>query len=441
MYSLLKTMNKEPVKFSSILLNLNETESQLSESCRQRLRSMHINSFDHKKGGLNSPVKYIDRDSVEYSLTLANDNDQSEANMAKLTLDNAMALIDKEWGGVFQYSTQYRWDLPHHKKTMANQAAMLILYSLAYAQFKQTRYLAVTQMILAYIAGFLTSENGAFYCSQSDHVAGMDPRWYFSLNDSARRQFGIPDIDETISSRENGWAIEALAACFEYTGDESSLTMATSAMQIMIRNCQLRNGGWRTSLISENNDQLAVNLAMARAALQLYRVTFRKSFMDIAERTLDYINLHFRDNVAGYISHSLMSGKSSPRQIDENISLGRFANLMFQYTHKQRYRDIALHTFRFLSIFEIATCRMEDAGILLLEKEMNTTPVTFTLETNFDRRQQTPFLENIYRYPGWYKLIQWQHSEHERVTVTLDGLHSRPIYTTERLQDLLHLPK
>ena len=226
MHSLLKTMNEAPLSFESPFAQENTETTLLAERCRQRLRSMHINSFDHEHGGLQSPVKFIDRDSVEYSLVLAAENDQSEANMATKTLDNAMALLDKEWGGIYQYSTQARWDLPHHKKTMATQAASLRLYSLAYAFFKHTRYLAIAQSIRNYIERFLTSNNGAFYCGQSDSIPGMDARLYFSLNNIERNKFGIPEIDERITSRENGWAIEALATCFEYTGDEATYNKA-----------------------------------------------------------------------------------------------------------------------------------------------------------------------------------------------------------------------
>ncbi|MEM7027892.1 MAG: hypothetical protein AAF410_06690, partial [Pseudomonadota bacterium] len=122
MHSLLKTMNEAPISSPSLLSEGIADKTVLSERCRQRLRSMHINSFDYDNGGLLSPIKFIDRDSVEYSMTLAAENDQSETNMAMKTLDNAMSLLDKEWGGIYQYSTQARWDLPHYRKTMSTQA-------------------------------------------------------------------------------------------------------------------------------------------------------------------------------------------------------------------------------------------------------------------------------------------------------------------------------
>ena len=72
---------------------------------------MHMQSFDWKRGGLLSPIKFIDRDSVEYSLMIAADGDKNEKRMAKLTLDNAMSLIDPVWGGVYQ-SPQRRHEAP-----------------------------------------------------------------------------------------------------------------------------------------------------------------------------------------------------------------------------------------------------------------------------------------------------------------------------------------
>ena len=151
MHTLLKTTCETPLTKENILKLTEKINPVLSDECRRRLRYMHMQSFDWKHGGLLSPIKFIDRDSVEYSLVIAADGDKNEKRMAKLTLDNAIALIDPVWGGVYQYSTLSKWDVPHYRKTMSAQAGHLKLYSLAYGYLQSANYLNATKLIQNYI--------------------------------------------------------------------------------------------------------------------------------------------------------------------------------------------------------------------------------------------------------------------------------------------------
>ncbi len=436
MHSLLKTTIEEPVTIQ--FSQTGKQQRSLGRRCRRRLRSMHVNSFDWEQGGLQSPVKFVDRDSIEYSLVQAQDNDLSETEMASLTLDNAMALLDPAWGGVYQYSTGGQWRNPHFQKTMACQTGHLRIYALAYAQFQRDRYLAVAQSIRAYMSRFLVSDAGAFYTGQSDYVPGTDTRFYFSLNDKERCQIGMPDIDRRIKTRENGWAIESLATLYEFSHDHCSLLMALRAFKNIHVLCGNEGANWLTSHMATTGNHLAEQLAMGRALLQLYRVTFKRTFLEYAGKTLHAIQQRFRHADSGYLTSTDNGCKQVPRQIDENISLARFANLMFYYKGESVFRDMAEHAFSYLSVFEIATSRMEEAGILLLEQELQGPPLTFYIETSAGDIFNNPFMDIAWRHPGWYKHMVIKQGDRDRVTVEIDGLRSCPVYTTERLQDLLN---
>ena len=161
MHALLKSSNEAPITIERQLNLIKQLNPVLSNECRRRLRYMHMRSFDWEQGGLLSTVKFIDRDSVEYSLVVAADHEKSEARMARLTLDNAISLLDPVWGGVYQYSTQGKWDMPHYRKTIAAQAGHLRLYSLAYAQLKLEHYLEVTNSILSSAFRSLNLDKGS----------------------------------------------------------------------------------------------------------------------------------------------------------------------------------------------------------------------------------------------------------------------------------------
>ncbi|MCZ6804278.1 MAG: glycoside hydrolase family 127 protein [Proteobacteria bacterium] len=365
MHALLKSTCEIPMPIERTLKLTEQINPVLSNECRRRLRYMHMQSFDWKYGGLMSTIKFIDRDSVEYSLVVAADHDQDEIRMAKLTLDNAVALVDTVWGGVYQYSTQGKWNVPHYRKTMSAQAGHLRLYSLAYAQLKSDQYLNVTNSIQTYIKNFMSSETGAFYSGQTDNIAGINPMLFFSLNESERQLIGIPDIDKRILTRENGWIIEALATHYEYCGSQQSLNMAINAATWINKHCKTNAGGYLTNTMTESPTHLSDTLAMARAMLQLYRATFDKRYLDYACQSADFINQHFRNELCAYNSRILSDNDATPpRQMDENIALTRFVNLLSYYSGEQRFTKIAKQGLRYLSIPEIATARMEEAGIL-----------------------------------------------------------------------------
>jgi uncharacterized protein len=438
MHALLKSCNEAPISIERKLRLIEQVNPVLSNDCRRRLRYMHMRSFDWEQGGLLSTVKFIDRDSVEYSLVMATEDDRNEERMARLTLDNAMSLIDPVWGGVYQYSTQGKWDIPHYRKTMAAQAGHLRLYALAYAQLKFKHYLNTANSIQSYIKNFMTSDNGAFYTGQADNIAGINPTLYFSLNETERVMIGVPEIDKRILSKDNGWMIEALATHYEYCGSQKSLDMAITAADWINKHTRNNSGGYLAHSMTNTPLHLADTLAMARSMLQLYRASMDKKYLDYACTSANYIYQNFRNEQCGYNSKvSIKNEAFNRRQLDENIAFTRFVNLLAYYSNNKAYQKMAKHGLRYLSIPEIATSRMEEAGILLIDREMTTTPLTININGELNHPVVNEFKLIANRQPGWYKLIKFKHSDTVSASIEIDGIKSKPVTTPERLQQLL----
>ena len=438
MHALLKSSNEAPVTIERQLKLIEQSNPLLSTECRRRLRYMHMRSFDWEQGGLLSTVKFIDRDSVEYSLVIASDHEMSEARMARLTLDKAISLIDPVWGGVYQYSTQGKWDVPHYRKTITAQAGHLRLYSLAYAQLKSTKYLNVTNSIVNYVKQFMLSDVGAFYSGQSDHVNGIHPGEYFALENSKRLLHGIPDIDKRLLTRENGWMIEALATHYEYCGSQQSLELAINAATWINKHCRKNSGAYVTNIMTNKPVNLADTLAMARAMLQLYRITLDKQYLDYACESAEFINRNFNNSLCGYSTRIYFGKENSvPRQIDENISLIRFTNLLFHYSNKPFLKKMTNHGLRYLYIPEVATGRIEEADILLLDRETLTAPLTININGNKNDTTVKQYINIAHRYPGWYKLLKFTESEATSVSIEIDGYKSKELTSVEKLKQLL----
>lgn len=450
MHALLKSSNESPVTIERQLKLIEQVNPVLSHECRRRLRYMHMRSFDWQQGGLLSTVKFVDRDSVEYSLVIASDHEMSEARMARLTLDKATSLIDPVWGGVYQYSTQGKWDMPHYRKTIATQAGHLRLYSLAYAQLKSKKYLDVTNAIMNYVKKFMLSDIDAFYVGQSDNVNGIKADEYFSLDESKRLLHGVPDIDKRLLSRENGWMIEALATHYEYCGNQQSLDIAIKASAWVNQHCRTCHGGYLSNIMTSRPANMADTLAMARAMLQLYRATLEEQYLNYACVSAVFIHKNFKNSLCGYnttINSSTKNDSSrkstrktvkpSIRQIDENISFIRFVNLLSHYSSNPLFKKITNHGLRYLYIPEVATARMEEAGILLLDRETLTAPLTINITGKKDCPIVKEYIDIAHRYPGWYKLLMFSESETSAVSIEIDGYKSKQITSTEKLKQLL----
>ncbi|MFL2556123.1 MAG: hypothetical protein ACJ0Q4_04690 [Gammaproteobacteria bacterium] len=438
MHTLLKSIYQNPIPIEKKNKLKDKINPTLSNKCRRHLKYMHISSFDWKFGGILSPIKFIDRDSVEYSLTAGSNGDINEKRMAKLTLDNAIALIDPVWGGTYQYSTLSKWDMPHYKKTIAAQAGHLRIYSLAYADMKLSNYLDIANSIQRYIYNFMISNNNTFYTSQSGKMPKINQIDFFSLKKSKQEEIMSSKIDKQILVRENGWVIEALATHAEYCGDKKSLFMAIKAIDFINKNYRSNDGGYLRNQSSSEPQYLSDTLAMARALLQIYRNTFDEKYLKYSSESLNFINKNFRSRFFGFYNKiSIHADDSSICQIDENISLTRFANLMKYYTNENKFDDIIKHGLRYLSIPEVATARIEEAGVLLVDLETQTTPLTINIFGNKASTKTTEFLKIAHKKEGWYKLIKLHESKKDSVSIEIDGFKSKPVYSPDKLNELL----
>ena len=381
----------------------------LAPEVRAELEKRHLDAHDRRRGGFDAEHKFLDRDTVEYQLFRAREDDAPAARMARQTLDGALALIDPAWGGMYQYSTHRDWRHPHFEKIMQIQADALRLYALASVQFKAPKYRAAAERIRGYAARFLTSPDGAFYTSQdADLVKGEHSAAYFALGDAARLKRGIPAVDRNVYARENGWMIHALATLHAATGDQPSLDLALRAARQVIERRGLPDGGFRHGERDNGGPFLEDTLAMGRAFLALYQATGEREWLQRAESSAGFIERRFRGE-PGYLSVPPRAGAVlEPRpQLDENIAVARFANLLAHHTGNARYRAQAEHAMRLLATAAIALQRRTDPGILLIARELAADPAHLTVVG----AKSDPAAQALYRAalarPGVYRRLEW----------------------------------
>ena len=329
----------------------------LSSEIRAKLIAKHYASLDLELGGLKISQKYLDGDSVEYALRRAAEGNEKDATFVQLTLDNNLKLLDPVWGGVYQYSTHRDWVRPHYEKIMSSQAKNLRLYSLASMFTGEDDYRNAAERISNYLTTFLLSSEGAFLTSQdADYEKGKHSDDYFKLDDKGRRKLGMPVIDRHIYSRENGLAIAALTQQYALTGRGEVLAAAIKASEWIRAHRSIPAGGFRHDEVDAAGPYLGDTLAMGQALLALYGVTADRKYLAASEEALHFIDANFVETnalgkIPGFITAKQPVGFVLPsvRHNDENISVVRFANLLYRYVGKSEFKSIAEHGMKYLS--------------------------------------------------------------------------------------------
>ena len=206
---------------------------------------------------------------------------RTTAQQARQTLTAGLKLIDPVWGGVNQYSTDGDWSHAHFEKLLAFQAELMRTYSHAAVRWNEAGFMTAARNLHRYMHEFLRDPDGGFYVSQdADLVPGQHSADYFALDDAGRRRLGIPRVDRHLYSRENGWAISALVALSDVSGDSSALDEATGAARWVIANRALPGGGFRHDAVDPAGPYLADSLYMGRAFLDLYAATGERDWLD-----------------------------------------------------------------------------------------------------------------------------------------------------------------
>jgi hypothetical protein len=424
----------------------------LSEEQRAAMRKVFLQAYDVKRGGWGDVHKYLNWDALEFCLTEGAAGDAQFAHMARQTLTAGLKLVDPAWGGVYQYSTDGDWDHPHFEKIMPFQAENLRVFALAAKILHEPHWLEPEEKIRGFLKTFLTSPDGAFFTSQdADLVPGEHAGEYFSLDDAARRARGIPRIDTHIYARENGLAITGLVALHSASGDAPCLADARRAAVWVLAHRALPGGGFSHDAKDDSGPYLADTLAMARAFLALYTATAERTWLARAEDAAKFIDARFQAPLGFATASASAAGLKTKPQLDENIALARFANLLQQHTGKTEYRAMAEHAMRYLASPAVVKAQgYGTGGILLADRELRTEPAHVTIVGAKDDPDAKALFAATLRAAPDYARIEWldpregalprndvayPQPPHAAAFLCANGACSVPISTTERLSE------
>jgi uncharacterized protein YyaL (SSP411 family) len=112
MVAMLQAIIDDPTPGPSVLPEAElapSNEAALSAAMRQTLRDTLTEAYDPKNLGWGTIQKWLDWDTLEYSMAEALRGEKTFERMARETLGAQLDLMDPVWGGVYQYSTDGDW--------------------------------------------------------------------------------------------------------------------------------------------------------------------------------------------------------------------------------------------------------------------------------------------------------------------------------------------
>ena len=410
MASMLEAFSKDPTPGPSVEAGAAAVapaaEGALSGNQVAEMRRRLKEAYDSRLGGWGSGDKYLDWNALEYCM----EGNRQMSGMARQTLTAGLKLVDPVWGGVDQYSVDGDWDHPHYEKIMQFQAESMRVFAIAGSLWQEKRWLDTGEKIHGYLRNFLMSPEGAFYTSQdADPKPGEQGDRYFAQDDKGRRAEGLPRVDQHIYARENGMAIAGLAALYAADGERGTLADALRAANWIIVNRSLPGGGFSHDKVDAGGPYLGDTLEMGRAFLELYKVTADREWLTRAQKAAAFIDARFHAPVGfATAANSALSGLPAQPEVDENVTLARFANLLARETGSDADRSIAEHAIRFLA--SPAVVKAEGygvAGILLANGELAAEPEHVTVVGAKDDPAARALYAAALRGAPGYARLEW----------------------------------
>ena len=386
----------------------------LSQAQRADLTERSNQAYDQEHAGWGDVHKFIDPDSMDLVLAASVKGDADAAGKARKTLDAALNLLDRQWGGIFQYSDAIDWKSPHYEKIMIYQASGLRQYAIAYALWKDPAYLSAARDISRYLTTKLQSPDGAFVTSQDADVDEATPgKVFYALSAAGRQALGRePRIDKNIYARENGWAISGLLAYYNATADKSALDAAERAADRIVATRSIEGGGFRHGESDRGGPYLGDTLAMGQAALDLYAATGKRSWLDVASKAGAFIADRFKDSAGGFKTTLEAEAQvgvflKKVKPLDEQIQATRFANKLHRYVGAQSFRDLAEHGARYLAAPAILDMPRALPGVLLADNEISHEPSHITIVGHKDDSQAQSLHAAGRAFPSTDKRLDW----------------------------------
>jgi len=210
----------------------------------------------------------------------------------------AGGIHDQIGGGFARYSTDQRWLVPHFEKMLYDNALLVQVYAEIYQISGDEKYLDVIQKTLEYVRREMMSPEGGFYSAQDADSEGEEGKYYVWSKQEIFNSLG----DETIASIFCEYYGVTQGGNFEgknILNIRSSLSdlsqrygRTPEMLKRIINDASARLFEIRQKRIKPGLDDKIItawNGLMISGFAKGYRVTYKKQYLEIAEKTIEFI--------------------------------------------------------------------------------------------------------------------------------------------------------
>jgi uncharacterized protein YyaL (SSP411 family) len=300
------------------------------EALRARLVQQLDATYDTEHQGWGRGQKYPLAEPIEWGLRSARVRpaDPQPLRRALDTLRAQEALLDREWGGMFQYSVGPGWNEPHYEKLVEVNAGALRAYADAYVLTGEERWKRAAANVALWFERFVLGPDG-FRSNQDAEVGGQEASAFYGLDDAGRRRIGIPRVDPSVYARENGLAVTAHVAWALAAREVGPLESARRAAERVLETHREASGLFRHAAKGAGPRFLHDQAEMGRALLALGRATGEPRWMAEALRLAEALVKAFAAPEGGfYDTAGAATGPGAlaqrQRSIEGNAAAARF---------------------------------------------------------------------------------------------------------------------
>ena len=246
-----------------------------------------LDQFDTEHGGFGITTKRLQAPALRFALAACQDGNTTLHNVVVKTLDAIGwgGLHDDVDGGIFRYCAARDWTEPSLEKLLGVNADALRLFLESGVLLGELRYRDKAIDIIQYVRNTLIDHSeGGFFASQ--HADAH----YYAADAVSRVLLTPPKIDRSIYADETARMVTAFVRAADILEDSSLLEFAVTSLERVLVDAYQRGNGIAHQIDSNESIRglLIDHVAVSDALLNLYQVTEREVYLDLAQELMRF---------------------------------------------------------------------------------------------------------------------------------------------------------
>jgi uncharacterized protein len=249
-------------------------------------------------------------------------------------------IYDHLGGGFARYSTDAEWHVPHFEKMLYDNAQILELLALAYAETPAPLYAARAQETFGWLTREMLVEGGGFAASQDADQDGEEGLFFVWTADEIDAALGPESVAFKTAydvRPEGNWEDRNVLRRRGAHGDEAvEASLAASRARLFALRESRPKPGRDDKLLADWNGLVIAALARAAAVFDA------PHFLDAARAAYAFVDKTLR-NQKGQLIHAWRDGRiGAAGMLDDYASMARAALALFEATGARVYLDDAV---------------------------------------------------------------------------------------------------